>query len=153
MTSRAGTRPQRRTGVRGVYFIRVWSREAARKAAPGTRRHPLEFTVGRAFEVWADPALPEDSHGGGGSRSASVMSRYSKAWDEYLHLKGIDRKEGMRQRPERAMSSVDFLMAEGRRAEVEQRLARVGARATDLPDLRVRAERWLMAYRLRVGHR
>ncbi len=114
---------------------------------------PLEFTVGRAFEVWADPALPEDSHGGGGSRSASVMSRYSKAWDEYLHLKGIDRKEGMRQRPERAMSSVDFLMAEGRRAEVEQRLARVGARATDLPDLRVRAERWLMAYRLRVGHR
>ena len=106
--------------------------------------------AGRAFEVWADPAIPEDGRGGWGSRPSSVMSRYSQAWDEYLHQNSIDRKEGVRLRPRLDMYSVDFLMAEGRREYAEQLLGE--ARVADLPDLQARAELWIRAYRKRLGH-
>ena len=110
---------------------------------------PLEPAVGRAFEVWADLAEPEKDHDWG-SPAGSVISRYFKAWDEYLHQNGIDHREGVGLRPTRGLYSVDFLVAEGRRAEVEQLLG--DARVADLPSLRARAEQWLVAYRERVGH-
>jgi len=58
--------------------------------------------------------------------------------------------EGLRWRPKVALYSVTFLIGEGRREYAEQLLG--DARVADLPDLQARAERWLVAYRERVGH-
>jgi hypothetical protein len=105
---------------------------------------PLEFMVGRVVEVWADPDT---------NRPTSAMSRYSSAWDEYLQRNGIGRQEGLRLRPVRnGIYSVNFLIAEGRRDEAEQRLAQAGAVVGDLPELRARAVEWVAAYRRRVWH-
>ncbi len=113
---------------------------------------PAEFRVGRVIEVWADHD-PADQSGTWPNRPVSAMSRYSRAWDEYLHQRGIDRREGMRLQPPRPMYSVDFLVAQGRRAWVQERLSAAGVTRPDLPDLRARVEGWLAAYSCRVGTR
>ena len=119
------------------------------KARIGRGGIPLEFAVSHAFEVWADPAIPQNENTGN-ARVCSAMARYSKAWVEYRQQNGLDHREGLRLRPKVALYSVDFLIAEGRREYAEQLLG--DARVPDLPDLQARAERWLVVYQERVGH-
>jgi hypothetical protein len=108
------------------------------KARIGRGGIPLEFAVGHAFEVWADPAVPQNEDTGT-ARVCSAMSRYSTAWVEYLQQNGLDHRQGVRSRLKLAMYSVDYLIGEGRREYAERLLG--DAQVADLPDLRGASER------------
>lgn len=96
---------------------------------------PAELRIGACVEVWSS------EHCAGWPPAFSASRRHGSARRAWAHERGLGTGELCRVMPARAPWSVERLVGEGQRAEVEERLARAGISVADLPGLRAKVAR------------
>lgn len=98
---------------------------------------PAELLIGTCVEVWAgedcEPWPPR----------FSAQRRHRAARRAWAAANGLDEAGSCRAMPAGGPWSVESWIAQGRRAEVDERLARAGCVLADVPGLRAAATAYL----------